>query len=151
MKLEEQNKMVIQQMFAAVEREGLAAQAAFFADQVTNHGMLVDRDSIHAVLQDIVTAYPDVKFEPINIIAENDWVVVRCLLSGTHRGLGEHPFVHEGVLAGIPPTSKSVRVQHIHMFRLEDAQIVEHWANREDVLMMRQLGLLPPLVTPKLS
>jgi hypothetical protein len=27
MKIEEQNKMVIRQMFAAVEREGLAAQA----------------------------------------------------------------------------------------------------------------------------
>ena len=143
MRLEEWNKTVIQQMIEAVEPNGLTAQANFFADQVINHGLLVDRDSIRAVLQDISTAFPDVRLEPVSIIAEGDWVAARCVLSGTHSGVGQHPFVHEGLLAGVPPTGKGVRVQHIHMFRLKDGLIVEHWANRDDVGMMRQLGLAP--------
>jgi predicted ester cyclase len=147
MRFEEQNKAVIRQMFAAVERDGLPAQAAFFADRVTNHGMSVDRDSIRAILQDIATTFPDAKFELMNIIAEADWVVVHCLLIGTHRGVGKHPFVHDGLLTGVPPTGKSIRVQHIHLFRLQDGQVVEHWANRDDVLMMRQLGLFAPVAT----
>ncbi|MGH9837821.1 MAG: ester cyclase [Blastocatellia bacterium] len=49
----------------------------------------------------------------------------------------------EGLLAGVAPTGKSVRVQHIHMFRLKDGWVVEHWANRDDIEMARQLGLWP--------
>jgi predicted ester cyclase len=30
------------------------------------------------------------------------------------------------------------------MFRLKDGRIVEHWANRDDVQMIRQLGILAP-------
>ncbi len=144
MKSEEWNKTIIRQMFEAVGRDGLTAQANFFADRVTNHGTLVDRDSVREVLQDIATTFPDVSFEPIEIIAEGDWVVMRCWFSGTHRGMGKHPFVHEGLLTGVPPTGKSIRVQHIHMFRLQDGRIVEHWANRDDVQMIRQLGILAP-------
>jgi predicted ester cyclase len=151
MKPEEQNKAVIRKMFAAVERDGLTAQATFFADRLTNHGMPVDRDSVRVILQDIATTFSDANFEMMNIIAEADWVVVQCLLRGTHSGVGEHPFVHDGLLTGVPPTGKSICVQHIHMFRLQDGQIVEHWANRDDVLMMRQLGLFAPVATSTLD
>lgn len=139
--MEEQNKILIQQIQKAVERHGITAQADFFAEQSINHGTPVTREDVRAVLQDIALTFPDVKLEPLNIVAEGDWVVMRCTFSGTHRGMGQHPFVHEGLLTGIPPTGKSVRVQHIHMFRLRDNQITEHWANRDDIGMMRQLGL----------
>jgi predicted ester cyclase len=34
-------------------------------------------------------------------------------------------------------------VQHIHMYQLRNGKIVEHFANRDDLGMMQQLGLLP--------
>jgi predicted ester cyclase len=82
-----------------------------------------------------------VSLEPLDIVAEGEWVVARCYFIGTHKGVGRHPFVHEGLLAGVPATGKSVKVQHIHMFRLKDGLVIEHWANRDDINMMRQLGL----------
>lgn len=39
-------------------------------------------------------------------------MVARCLFSGTHKGIGGHPFVHHGLLAGVPPTGRSFEVQH---------------------------------------
>jgi predicted ester cyclase len=139
----EQNKVTIWQMFKAVEQKGFTAQSEYFADQVINHGIPVDRDMLRAILQDILTTFPDVKMAPLNIVADGDWVVAHCMFSGTHKGVGQNPFVHEGLLAGVRPTGKSFKTQHIHMFRMEDGLIVEHWAVRNDVGMARQLGLLP--------
>lgn len=138
----EQNKVAIWQMFKAVEQKGFTAQSEFFAEQVINHGIPVNRDMVRAILQDILTTFPDVKMTPLHIVVERDWVVARCMFSGTHKGIGRSPFVHEGLLAGVPPTGKSFKTQHIHMFRMEDGLIVEHWATRDDVGMARQLGLL---------
>ena len=126
MKPEEQNKTVIQRMIEAIERDGFTAQADFFADQSVNHGMPATRADVRAVLLDISTTFPDVRLEPHDVVAEGDWVAVRCDFTGTHEGLSQHPFVHEGLLAGVAPTGKSVRVQLIHMFRLEGGQVVEH-------------------------
>jgi predicted ester cyclase len=139
----EQNKVTIWQMFKAVEQKGFTAQAEFFADQVINHGIPVSRDMVRALLQDILTTFPDVKMTPLHIVGEGDWVVARCMFSGTHKGTGQSPLVHEGLLAGAPPTCKSFKTQQIHMFRMEAGLIVEYWASRNDVGMARQLGLLP--------
>jgi len=130
-------------MFKVVEQKGFIAQCEFFGDQVINHGIPVNRDMVRAILQDILTTFPDVKTAPLNIVAEGDWVVAHCMISGTHKGIGQSPFVHEGLLAGVPPTGKSFKTRHIHMFRMEDGLIVEHWAVRNDLDMARQLGLLP--------
>jgi predicted ester cyclase len=143
----EQNKVTIWQMFKVVEQKGFIAQCEFFADRVINHGIPINRDMVRAILQDILTTFPDVKMAPLNIVAEGDWVVAHCMISGTHKGIGQIHFVHEGLLAGVPPTGKGFKTQHIHMFRMEDGLIVEHWATRNDVDMARQLGLLPQAAT----
>jgi predicted ester cyclase len=140
-RIAEMNKAAVRSMIAAAEREGLPAQADFFAERVTNHGIPGTREDVRMVLQDISTTFPDARFELLDVVAEAEWVVVRCLLSGTHLGTGRHPFVHEGLLAGVAPTGQRIRVQHVHMFRLRDGLVVEHWGCRDDVGMMRQLGL----------
>ena len=42
------------------------------------------------------------------------------------------------------PTGRTFEVQHNHMYRVLDGKIAEHFANRDDVGMMWQLGLFPP-------
>ena len=39
-------------------------------------------------------------------------------------------------------TGKSFTTTHIHIFRVAGDRIVEHWAERDDLGMMRQLGAL---------
>jgi predicted ester cyclase len=52
------------------------------------------------------------------------------------------------MLLGVQPTRGSFETQHIHMYRVLNGKIAEHYANRDDVGMMRQLGLLPPPPSP---
>ena len=39
-------------------------------------------------------------------------------------------------------TGREFSVEHTHVVRILDGKVVEHWANRDDCGMMRQLGLL---------
>jgi SnoaL-like polyketide cyclase len=95
------------------------------------------------VLGEIKINFPDAKLTTLNSVAEGEWVVVRCTYSGTHRGTSRFP-IDGGMLVGVQPTGRTFEVQHIHMYRVLDGEIAEHFANRDDVGMMRQLGLLPP-------
>jgi predicted ester cyclase len=86
---------------------------------------------------------PDARLTTHNSVAEGEWIVVRCTYSGTHRGMSRLP-VDGGMLVGVQPTGRSFEVKHMHMYRVLDGKIAEHFANRDDVGMMRQLGLIPP-------
>jgi predicted ester cyclase len=41
------------------------------------------------------------------------------------------------------PTGQTVDVELVHIFRIRDGMITEHWAVRDDVAMFQQLGGLP--------
>ena len=43
-----------------------------------------------------------------------------------------------------PPTGRTFAMTQSHWFRLEDGLIIEHWANRDDLSIARQLGWIPP-------
>ena len=47
-----------------------------------------------------------------------------------------------GEIDGFAPTGRSFSVQQIHICRVTDGQISEHWACRDDLGAARQLGLV---------
>jgi steroid delta-isomerase-like uncharacterized protein len=101
-----------------------------------NHEAAADRpggaDGFKETARRLRQAFADLRIEPLDVIADRDKVVVRVGFSGRHVG----PF------AGLPVTGREFAVEHTHVFRVLDGKIVEHWANRDDAGMLRQLGLL---------
>ncbi len=79
-------------------------------------------------------AFEDLRWEVEDAIADRDKVVLRVRMSGRHTG----PFMN------FEPTGREFSARHIHIFRVTDGKISEHWANRDDLGMLAQLGLLPP-------
>jgi len=79
------------------------------------------------------SAFPDYQAEVQQLVVEGDLIVARLLVSGTHRG----------EFLGAPPTGRLFSVQHMHMYRIEDGKLAEHWACRDDLGQLTQLGLLP--------
>jgi lactoylglutathione lyase len=57
---------------------------------------------------------------------------------------GRHVASTMPLLAGLPPTGEAVRWDFIHIWRVEDDLIVEHWACRDDVGLLAQAGGWPP-------
>lgn len=139
---QERNTAVVIQLTEAMNRGDTEAALSLLAPDATNHGRPVGREGFARTIRDIRTRFPDSRFEIASLAAVDNHVIVRGMASGTHLGTGTMPFIDGGLLLGVPPTGKRYSVQHIHWWTLRDGLVVEHWANRDDVEMMVQLGLL---------
>ena len=107
---------------------------------VIDHGHGPDgtrgREALKDTIRWIHSGLDDLVYEVKDAFASDDKVVMRCTVRGTNtrQWMG-----HE-------PTGKSFLVDHIHIYRLEGNRIAEHWATRDDLSMLQQLGRLdrPP-------
>ena len=118
-----------------------------WASDPINHGKQIKHQDIEMLLGEIVQIHEH--YEIMEMVAEGDWVTCRMVVSGRHKVRPSIPFdggiyqINEA--KGLPFTS-----QHIHMFRMADGKIKEHWAARDDLGAARQLGLeLVPVREPK--
>lgn len=90
------------------------------------------------------SAYTDLAFETDLILREGDLAVWHGTMSGRHTG-DFVTFAPDGSVArAFAPTDRSFTVTQTHWMRFRDGQMIEHWANRDDVGMQLQLGWVPP-------
>jgi predicted ester cyclase len=78
-------------------------------------------------------AFSDRRWEIHQAIAEGDTVVLHCTFSGRHTG----PFM------GLAPTNRPFAFRQVHIVRFQDGKGIEHWAVRDDLTLLRQLGAVP--------
>ena len=86
----------------------------------------------------LASVFADQRWEIHEVLGEGDTVVVHC----THHGR------HVGDLMGIPPTGRVVAYEYVHFLRFRDGKAVEHWSVRDDMTLMRQLGVVPERPVP---
>lgn len=77
-------------------------------------------------------AFPDLHFSIEDIIATNDHITIRTIMSGTQRDS----------LFNIPPTGKFIKVNQINIEKLRGGRIAEHWRVTDELTMFRQMGLV---------
>ena len=89
-------------------------------------------------------AFADLAFEVHDTVADGDLVVVHNTMSGRHVGpmVGYAP--DGSVAEAFPPTGRPFATTQSHWFRIADGQVIEHWANRDDLGTAKQLGWVPP-------
>ena len=80
------------------------------------------------------TAFPDVVVTEEDLIAAGDKVVERSSAVATHRG----------PMLSTPPTNKRIQWSEIHIYRLRDGKIAEHWPEISMMELLQQIGALPP-------
>ncbi|MFC6991363.1 ester cyclase [Haladaptatus sp. GCM10025707] len=90
-------------------------------------------DAFREHAESVTHAFPDVRFDIHDMLAEDDRVMVRFDLVGTHDG----PFM------GVDATGKKITVSGIVVYRFEDGKIVERWSEADLVGLLRQVGALP--------
>ncbi len=78
------------------------------------------------------TAFADLHLTVDDLIAEQDKVVARWTLQGTHQG----------TFMGVAGTGKEVTTAGIVIYRLAEEKITEYWGNFDALGLMRQLGAI---------
>jgi predicted ester cyclase len=105
-----------------------------FSSKFTHHFNFPARtnkmDSFVSVGQAFLSAFPDVKVDLQQILAEGNIVVEQNKVSATQKG----------IFNGVKATNKKVYWTEIHIYRLENGKIIENWpaVNFERILMQIQ-------------
>ena len=71
------------------------------------------------------------------VVAQDDLVVVHLTMHGRHVG-STMP-----LLAELPPAGQAIAWDFIHIWRVADGSVVEHWACSDDVGLLAQVGGWP--------
>jgi predicted ester cyclase len=131
------NKSVVQEFYdqwnsGAIDFDRLVRE------DVTNHQP--DRapdtglDKFRRAVNGVMGAVPDSQWTTLNLIEEGDLVVCHNRWSGTYGGT---------VFRGIPtPGDNRFSTEHVHIYRVIDGQLAEHWVVRDDLGMMLQIGAI---------
>jgi predicted ester cyclase len=90
-------------------------------------------DGMTQSMRVLQAAFSDRRWEIHQVIGEGDTVVLHCTFSGRHTG----------TFMGMAPTDRHFAFRQIHIIRFQDGKGIEHWAVRDDLALLRQLGALP--------
>jgi predicted ester cyclase len=134
----EENKDLVRRQFELVNSGDSRGAAALWAPESWNHGRKADRAAMEKVYRSLVALHETHTLH--EMVADGEWVAVRTTCSGVHAQEPEIP-VNGGIFTGLRPTGRAYTNQHLHLFRVVDGLLTEHWAGRDDLGVARQIGL----------
>ncbi|MFC9692699.1 ester cyclase [Kribbella sp. NPDC056951] len=131
----EENKAVVRRFMAAAMAGDSSGFDEICAPDFVNHAA-PQRPGLQG-MKDVVAfstrMQPDQRLVEQHWVAEGDLVVLYGVRAATWKGTE---------FRGIATPEGEVSVEMAHMFRIQDGMICEHWAVRDDLGMMQQLGAL---------
>jgi steroid delta-isomerase-like uncharacterized protein len=124
--------------FYASWNDGDIDFAELVAEDIVNHQPEVEpergRRPFAAAIAQVMAAVPDSQWTIDDLLADGDQVAVRTTWSGTY---GAPQFRGRSI-----PGPGRFSAEHIHIYRVVDGKLAEHWVVRDDLTMLRQLGAL---------
>jgi len=116
------------------EKANLGALEDFLADDFRRHVSPtlppLDREGQIQRLTSFRTAFPDITLRVEDVIADDERIAFRSIITGTHLG----------ALAGLSPTEKPITVGLVDVIRVEQGRFAEQWGGPDMADLFRQLG-----------
>ena len=113
--------------------EDLVLDDLVAADMVNHAAGPQGRSGLARILSIVDHDLGPVTVEQHHLVGDGDVVAQHLTLHGTHRA-STMP-----LLADLSPSSRPVAWTFIHIWRVADGMIVEHWACRDDMGLLDQL------------
>lgn len=86
------------------------------------------REHIRAFFEGTFAGWPDLQLEVAQVVAEEDWVMGRCIATATHTT----------AVMGVPPTGKQVATTFWDLHRFDEAGLIVQTWNLLDTLTLTQ-------------
>ncbi len=136
--MSEENKAAARRFYEEFMPQGVIDAAdELFSEGFTNHAAPPDappgREGARHQVRMLAEAFDEQSYDVHHVLADGDTVAVHCTWNATHTG----------EFMGIPATGKPIAQKQIHVLRFEGGMIAEHWAVRDDLTMLRQMGIAP--------
>ena len=130
---------IVKELFARGEAGDEGVIDELIDERMVNHAAGPQgREGWKQILRVIATDLGEVSFEHHHVIGDGNLVAHHMTMSGTHQA-STMP-----LLSGVPVSGTPVLWTYMHIWRVADGRVVEHWACRDDVGLLRQLGAWPP-------
>ena len=129
------NKAIIRDFFEQVWNQAdEAAIDRFIAEDAAGNDpdFGIGREGFKRQWRNWRAAFPDLHFEVEELVAEDDVVVSRWTLTGTHTGQ----------FLGIPPTGRAIRVGGMSLDHLKDGLLVSGFDGWDNLGLRQQLGAI---------
>jgi steroid delta-isomerase-like uncharacterized protein len=135
---EEQNKQVVRQFFEALDRQDTEKMDQLVSS--TNYSLHfsgmppVDWNANKKeFLAPLTKAFPDLRRNIVDMVAEGDKVAVSINVTGTYKG----------EFQGIPATGKQASFTAMDILTIIDGKVTEEWATADMMGLMQQIGAIP--------
>jgi steroid delta-isomerase-like uncharacterized protein len=133
----EDAKSLVRQFYDAVGAGNFSVIDELVADDFVDRevfpGLEANREGVKQFFAMVRSAFPDLRMEVREMLADDDLVAVRVIATGTH----------EGEFMGMSSSGRRIEVQVFDIFRIRDGQVTEHWGLMDAMTMMQQLGGMP--------
>lgn len=128
----EENKAVVRRFLIETQNnKNLAVIDEVVAEDFIGHtANLRGSANLKKVINDNLSAFPDLQVTIEDQISEGDTVASRYTARGTHKG----------VYRGVPPTGEAVEFTVISINRLAGGKITEGWRVVDRLDIMHQIG-----------
>ena len=134
--MSEQNKAVFEKLMSALNAKDMATMESLIADDFVDNdampGMAPGRQGMIDMMGMFVGAFPDLNVVVEHWVAEGDLVVGVMTTKGTQTG----------EFMGMPASGKKFSVREMHMVRVANGKMAEHWGLANELSMMQQLGFM---------
>lgn len=132
-------KAVVEELFRRTVGGDDTVLDELVAQDMVNHAAgLQGREGLRQILATIRHDLGEGGVDHHHLIAEGEFVVHHVTIRGVHRA-STMP-----LLEATEPTGVDVSWTFIHIWRVVDGQVVEHWACRDDLGLLHQIGAWPP-------
>ena len=133
----EDNKTAVRRLCAMIDSHNLDdlpdVMEEDFVEQVPAPGQGPGLQGFRRYMEYMYTAFPDLRWQVVDQVAEDDKVATLHVWEGTHRGTYE----------GIEPTDQHVRVAAMTVDYMRDGKLAESRIVMDVVSLLQQLGALP--------
>jgi predicted ester cyclase len=104
-----------------------------YVEHTPQPGVPATREGLKQTVIDLKKAFPDLHYTIEDVIEGGDRIVHRLTASGTMKG----------DFAGMPATGKHATWTEIHIGRVVNGRLTEHWGVIDQLSMLIQLGVIP--------